>query len=82
MMTVYEYAGDMNKSVDEILSLCKKLDINATNGDYELTDDDIIMLDNEIENTDIEEDEVLEEEVIEETSDEQAEEALRLVREA
>ena len=27
MMTVYEYAGDMNKSVDEILSLC-----NSFNG--------------------------------------------------
>ena len=27
MMTVYEYAGDMNKSVDEILSLCKKVEL-------------------------------------------------------
>ena len=62
MMTVYEYASDMNKSVDEILSLCKKLNINATNGDYELSDDDIILLDNEIENTDFEEEVELDEE--------------------
>jgi len=78
MMTVYEYASDMNKSVDEILSLCKKLDINATNGDYELTDDDIIMLDNEIENTEIDEEEILEEEEIEEF-DESYEEELTQV---
>ena len=50
MMTVFEYAEDMNKTVDEILSICKSLDINATNGDYELTDDEIILLDNEIAN--------------------------------
>ena len=61
MMTVYEYASDMNKSVDEILSLCKRININANDGDYELTDDDIIMLDNEIENTEVEEEEVLDE---------------------
>ena len=79
MMTVYEYAGDMNKSVDEILSLCKKLDINATNGDYELNDDDIIMLDNEIENTDVEEEEVLEEEELEEDFDDTYEEELTQV---
>ena len=50
MMTVFEYAEDMNKTVDEILSLCQSLDINANDGDYELTDDEIILLDNEIEN--------------------------------
>ena len=51
MMTVYEYASDMNKSVDEILNLCKRLEIKVNNGDDELSDDDIILLDNEIENT-------------------------------
>ena len=50
-MTVYEYASDMNKSVKEILDLCKKLNITADSEDYELSDDDIILLDNEIENT-------------------------------
>ena len=51
MMTVYEYASDMNKSVEEILNLCKRLDIKVSNEDDELSDDDIILLDNEIENT-------------------------------
>ena len=51
MMSVYEYASDMNKTVDEILDLCKKLDIKVDGEDSELSDDDIILLDNEIENT-------------------------------
>ena len=50
MMTVYEYASDMNKTVGEILDLCKKLEIKANDKDDELSDDDIILLDNEIEN--------------------------------
>ena len=62
MMTVYEYASDMNKSVDEVLNLCKRLEIKVNNGDDELSDDDIILLDNEIENTEsINEDETVEE---------------------
>lgn len=51
MMTVYEYASDMNKSVSEIIDLCKKLDIKVVDENTELSDDDIILLDNEIENT-------------------------------
>ena len=51
MMTVYEYASDMNKTVDEVLNLCQKLGIKVNNKDDELSDDDIILLDNEIENT-------------------------------
>ena len=51
MMTVYEYASDMNRTVDEILNLCQKLGIKVSNKDDELSDDDIILLDNEIENT-------------------------------
>ena len=45
-MTVKEYAQDINLSVAEVLKKCKELGINASNGDYELVDDDIIMLDN------------------------------------
>jgi len=52
MMTVYEYATDMNKTVEEILSICKNLTIAATDENYELSDDDIILLDNEIANMD------------------------------
>jgi len=51
MMSVFEYASDMNKSVDEILNLCQKLGIKVNGKDDELSDDDIILLDNEIENT-------------------------------
>ena len=63
MMTVYEYASDMNKTVEEILNLCSKLNIMVNSGDDELSDDEIILLDNEIENADpINEDETVEEE--------------------
>jgi len=51
MMTVYEYASDMNKTVSEILNLCKNLGIKVNDEDDKLYDDDIILLDNEIENT-------------------------------
>ena len=50
-MTVYEYATDVNKTVAEILSLCISMDIPATDENYELSDDDIIVLDNEIANS-------------------------------
>ena len=60
MMTVYEYASDMNKDVTEILVLCKNLGVKVSNGDDLLSDDDIILLDNEIENTEsINEDETV-----------------------
>ena len=60
MMTVYEYASDMNKDVVEILALCKNLGIKVSNEDDLLSDDDIILLDNEIENTEsINEDETV-----------------------
>ena len=50
MMTVEEYASDMNKSIKEIMDLCNRLDISVNNADDMLSDDDIILLDNEIEN--------------------------------
>ena len=62
MMSVLEYANDVNKSVEEILQLCKKLEIKATSEDDMLDDDAIIMLDNES----FEEDEEIEEEIQEE----------------
>ena len=62
MMSVLEYASDVNLSVKVILELCKKLNIAATQEDDVLDDDAIIMLDNEIANenitSDIEEDNV------------------------
>ena len=48
MMNVSEYASDVGLSVKEILDLCQKLEINITSEEDMLSDDDIIMLDNEI----------------------------------
>lgn len=45
MMSVSEYAIDMNLSIEEVLSYCKKLNINATDGNYSLDQDEITMLD-------------------------------------
>ena len=71
MMSVLEYANDVNLSVKVILEMCKKLNITASNEDDMLDDDAIIMLDNEIANSDqIEEDsEVIEDEEIDEIED-------------
>lgn len=71
MMSVYEYASDMNKTVNEILDLCKKLDIKVNGEDDKLYDDDIILLDNEIENTESinEEEETVEEDEFEHYDD-------------
>jgi len=69
MMSVKEYATDTGNSVAEILKKCSELGINATGADYELSEDDIIMLDNIInlistnEETDYEEEEVIDEAV-------------------
>ena len=65
MMSVIEYAEDVEKTVEEILNLCKKLNINANSEDDMLSEDDIIMLDNELPNEDAEE---VVEEVVEENS--------------
>ncbi len=47
-MTVSDYAKDVNLSVAEILKKCKELGISVKSANDELTDDDIIMLDNTI----------------------------------
>ena len=51
MMSILEYANDVDKSIDYIFDLCKKLNIEASHEDDMLSDDDIILLDNEIENS-------------------------------
>ncbi len=48
MMSVKEYANDTGHSVAEILKKCSELGINVKNGDDELSEDDIIILDNTI----------------------------------
>ena len=60
MMNVSEYANDVDKKVSEILKLCQKLEIKVSNEEDMLTDDDIIMLDNEIANMEEEIDNELE----------------------
>ncbi|MEE3342480.1 MAG: translation initiation factor IF-2 [Bacilli bacterium] len=67
MMSVLEYANDVNLKVDVILDLCKKLDIDVNNEDDMLDDEAIILLDNEIENGDF---------LIDESNDEEEEEDL------
>ena len=46
MMSVLEYANDINKTVEEILKKCQELGINVKNADDELDEEAIIMLDN------------------------------------
>ena len=76
MMNVSEYANDVDKKVSEILKLCQKLEIKVSNEEDMLTDDDIIMLDNEIANNTEESEELPEDEEIEEEYEETYEEEL------
>ena len=50
MMSVLEYALDVDKTVDEILKKCKELNINATSEDDELDEEAITELDNVLAN--------------------------------
>ena len=61
MMTVKEYAEDVNKSVAEVLRKCKELGIQAGDEDAFLDEEAIIELDNIIE-------EMIDDEVVEELS--------------
>ena len=48
MMSVLEYAEDVNKTINEILNLCKRLGIPANSEDDMLDEDAIVELDNAI----------------------------------
>lgn len=56
MMSVSEYAIDVDKSVEEILDICKRLNIEVNDENDMLDDDSIILLDNELVNVDTTED--------------------------
>lgn len=56
MMSVKEYANDVNLSVEKILELCNRLGISVAEEEM-LDDDAIIMLDNEIANNNLSEEE-------------------------
>ena len=47
MMSVLEYANDIGKDVGFVLGLCSRLGIEASSDSDMLSDDDIILLDNE-----------------------------------
>ncbi len=67
MMSVKEYAEEMNLSVAEILKKCKELGIKATEASSQLSDDDIILLDNTL--NAFSSDEELDEDEVEELED-------------
>ena len=48
MMSVKDYANDVNLSVAEVLKKCREMQIEVKSGDDELSEDDIIILDNAI----------------------------------
>ena len=73
MMSVAEYANDVNMKIEDIFELCKKLEIKVNDKDDMLSDDDIILLDNEIENFSSDE-EIVEEDNIDADFDDSYEE--------
>ena len=48
MMTLEEYANDVEKTVEEIMELCDKLGIDYQDKDTLLDDTSIVLLDNNI----------------------------------
>ncbi len=76
-MNILEYAMDVDKTIDEIKALCDKLQISYTNEESILSDEDIILLDNEIQNqvTEDEINEISEEEELDDRVEQMALEA-------
>ena len=64
MMSVLEYALDVDKTVEEMLKKCKELNIDATSEDDELDEDAITELDNVIANETYEDEELEDEDEI------------------
>ena len=59
MMSVLEYANDVNKTVEEILKKCEELDIIVSSEEDLLNEEEITILDNNL-------DSGIEEEIIDE----------------
>ncbi len=78
MMTLEDYALDVNKSLDEIKSLCDKIGIKYEDETSTLSETDIILLDNEIQDAEdyvaVGNEEALEEQRIDEEYTDKAEE--------
>ena len=84
MMSVKEYAVDVNMESKEILDLCKKLGINAQDFNDMLSEDDIILLDNEIASLEKDEDNNSEnnsDEIFETIEEEELEDNLHIEKE-
>ena len=60
MMSVLEYAEDVSKPVEEIIALCKRLNINVLGEDDLLSDEDITILDSSLDSEFEVEEEVVE----------------------
>ena len=78
MMSLKEYAIDVDKSIEEIISLCKRLNISIKDENDMLSEDDIIVLDNELSSLDnnIEKEDIsIEEEILD---DDELEKDLRI----
>ena len=62
MMTLLEYAEDVNRNVLDIIEKCQELGIDASSEDSLLDEEDIIMLDNSLEDSSLDIEEEMEEE--------------------
>ena len=51
MMTLEDYAQDVNKSIEEIMKMCDKIGISYQDENSLLSDEDIILLDNDIQDS-------------------------------
>ena len=80
MMSVLDYAIDINKDVKDVLLVCKKLGIKAEKEDSLLDEDDIVILDNEFASFEVEESLALEDEVLEEEDYNEVREERELVK--
>lgn len=63
-MNLNDYANDIGKTVEEVMSLCDSLGIKYKDAETILTDDDIIMLDNNLtpDDSDVSEEQLIKEE--------------------
>ena len=73
MMTIKDYAQDVDKTVEEIEALCDKIGIDYQDENTDLDETSIILLDNAVAEKDNEE-EIIEDEEVEETPKEESKE--------
>ena len=74
MMTIKDYAIDVNKTIEEIEALCDKIGIDYKDENTDLDETSVIELDNELQNEEIVDDEVEKERRLEEEVEDKAEE--------